>query len=70
MSIRKSEEVFGLLPKKTPPDPWRAGAAPARPSSRELDTADRRLEELEAAFGESEAAETWSTRGGRGRSCL
>ena len=57
MIYRKKDGAFGLLPKKTTALPWSAGGAVALPWKGELDTADRRLRELEEHFQEEEGAE-------------
>ncbi len=54
MNYRKSDGAFGMLPKKTTALPWSAGGAVALPWKGELDTADRRLRELEEHFLEEE----------------
>ena len=52
MIYRKSDGAFGLQPKKTSALPWSAGGAATLPWRGELDTADRRLRELEEHFQE------------------
>lgn len=53
MTYRKSDGAFGLMPKKTTALPWSvAGGSVALPWKGELDTADRRLRELEEHFQE------------------
>ena len=57
MSYNKSDGAFGLLPKKTTALPWSAGGTVALPWKGELDTADRRLRELEEHFSAEHSAE-------------
>ena len=47
MSYRKPDVAFGLLPKKRPTTPSSADDRAAIPWKADLDTADRRLRELE-----------------------
>ena len=57
MTYRTSDGAFGMLPKRTTALPWSAGGAVALPWKGELDTADRRLRELEEHFLEEEGEE-------------